>query len=615
MTYVSMHDIDFFFKFKVCWITLVECGQYKPMMVDVVRGEIENKFEKENLDINFRNAKHISQVSNSFIDRHYVSNPYSGAIRTPSSFVAHQQAIEVKFEESIDYENLASKNDFLDKKISDRLIVIISDEVDDAMKVDVDKMKKTWGCLKIDDIDVEFYTSNVYLLIQLSGCEFQSVLIVIDVDNYLEKHNFAVNEAVSRAQYEVGILAKKAARRSGYLEDYLKGAEADYVKQLKLFLSKQKMKSDWLQPADLDLREYKWWLDQFSKLETIAKTEKDNLFNSQPAKVRLQIAAILPDAGIREEKDISTTKLRRLNLLYWSILSKKPENVQKYLDYLSRKNILAEELTKRYPNATIVDVAVRLAGSFEDNYTVEMLSMMSGRPEFSTEVFLNEFIQEQKGTVFHYTHQQRKPEKRSVLEYVLFNSFNGELFHFMFLKDEICNLLFEKVIRFEPKDTSAQRLQKYKQFLANLVQGSFTSLISCILRRFRSTKYFENSNLVKDQLNNLVLALKLLSRYPDILEEDIQSGFDDIADFLESCLKKLDPQTDKERLLLVLQLLSPEQLDDRNSKEASQIDYDAIRSSLGNLRRKAALTANKADIRNDFIQFLGEAKRYVNTIN
>ena len=72
---------------------------------------------------------------------------------------------------------------------------------------------------------------------------------------------------------------------------------------------------------------------------------------------------------------------------------------------------------------------------------------------------------------------------------------------------------------------------------------------------------------------------------------------------------------DKERLLLVLQLLSPEQLDDRNSKEASQIDYDAIRSSLGNLRRKAALTANKADIRNDFIQFLGEAKRYVNTIN
>ena len=204
---------------------------------------------------------------------------------------------------------------------------------------------------------------------------------------------------------------------------------------------------------------------------------------------------------------------------------------------------MAEELTKRYPNATIVDVAVRLAGSFEDNYTVEMLSMMSGRPEFSTEVFLNEFIQEQKGTVFHYTHQQRKPEKRSVLEYVLFNSFNGELFHFMFLKDEICNLLFEKVIRFEPKDTSAQRLQKYKQFLANLVQGSFTSLISCILRRFRSTKYFENSNLVKDQLNNLVLALKLLSRYPDILEEDIQSGFDDIADFLESCLKKLDPQT------------------------------------------------------------------------
>ena len=142
MTYVSMHDIDFFFEFKVCWITLVECGQYKPMMVDVVRGELENKFEKENLDINFRNAKHIGQVSNSFIDRHYVSNPYSGAIRTPSSFVAHQQAIEVKFEESIDYENLASKNDFLDKKISDRLIVIISDEVDDAMNVDVDKRRK-----------------------------------------------------------------------------------------------------------------------------------------------------------------------------------------------------------------------------------------------------------------------------------------------------------------------------------------------------------------------------------------------------------------------------------------------------------------------------------------
>ena len=298
MTYVSMHNIKFFFEFKVCWITLVECGQYKPMMVDVVRGELENKFEKENLDINFRNAKHISQVSNSFIDRHYVSNPYSGAIRTPCSFVAHQQAIQVKSVKSIDYENLAAKNDFLDKEISDRLIVIISDEVDDAMKVDVDKMKKTWGGLKIDDIDVEFYTSNVYLLIQLSGCEFQSVLIVIDVDNYLEKHNFAVNEAVSRAQYEVGIIAKIAAWRSGYLEDYLKGAVADYVKQLKLFLLKESMKSDWLQPADLDLREYKWWLDQFSKLETLEKTEKDKLFNSQPAEVRLQIAAILPDAGM-----------------------------------------------------------------------------------------------------------------------------------------------------------------------------------------------------------------------------------------------------------------------------------------------------------------------------
>ena len=294
VSYTSIDDesCNFFCDFLVCWIALVEIGQTNPTTTPLCSSFVKNTFQKISLDINFRNARHISNITNNFIEQQFISNPFSSSVKSDGCFTSAQLEVELKLLETIDYDYLVNNKLFLDDHLSDRLIVIISDELADALSLDSDKMKKTWNACEI-----VVFTSNIFYLIQISGIEFQSVLLIIDVDFYQRQHNFAVNDAVSRAQYEVGIIARKTTVNLNYLKSYLKGDKANFINNLNLLRANEPMSSDWLKAKDLDLHEYEWWLDRLSALKSASNPEYKNLLHSQPPTICLQIEAIFSDSG------------------------------------------------------------------------------------------------------------------------------------------------------------------------------------------------------------------------------------------------------------------------------------------------------------------------------
>ena len=124
-----------------------------------------------------------------------------------------------------------------------------------------------------------------------------------------------------------------------------------------------------------------------------------------------------------------------LELLYWSVLSPEHDTVSIYVDFLSTRNLLSQQINKGYPNASILAVA---ANSSQDN-----LNSLLECNELENSTLLHKF------------------ENQNAFECSL-NHHESDFFTLLFSDPGRRDLFFKNYLGFLDNDCDDALLEKYK---------------------------------------------------------------------------------------------------------------------------------------------------------
>ena len=103
--------------------------------------------------------------------------------------------------------------------------------------------------------------------------------------------------AVTRAQYEVGIVMFKDIREWGQEEEfitYLKAVQSEHVRIFDQFTADPPCNIGWLNPSDDDTYGTDWWERRLGRFLQRKAEDVTELFSCQTASVRLQISLAFP---------------------------------------------------------------------------------------------------------------------------------------------------------------------------------------------------------------------------------------------------------------------------------------------------------------------------------
>ena len=274
---------------KCCWVSLTDSGFDSAGLYNRPSC-FPDCFRHENLNILFRSASHISSISKNHIERQSLTVPFPAQpVRVPGCFTAHQRELKVKWVEKIDEGTVQFDEEFLEDGFTDRLIVLLAMDVNQH-GIDLEKLKEDWNASTVADCNQNAIIDH------LSGAEFQSVLIIVDLKEKYCQAVHDINMAVSRAQYEVGIIV--AGEQNSYiikqLQSYLSSSLCYHVEIFSKFLTGSLANEDWLKPEDVNKLPWEWWL---RRLRTHLKKQRDatiEIFKRQPVSVRLQLTFAFP---------------------------------------------------------------------------------------------------------------------------------------------------------------------------------------------------------------------------------------------------------------------------------------------------------------------------------
>ena len=312
-TLQNRKKLDMLLKCKACWIAIVEAGQ---RTMEPIGKLIPEEFEQCELKVTFRSAHHISEISQRFIDL-FATNQNASQPRVLGCFQSSQTNPNVVTFDTLDQVcngncNLnvleLSEQSGARSKSKARLTILFTDQNE---RLSPDLLAKLSAKLKITN--EELIVSYVGLWdkdqFAFTGDEAQEVLIIIDLNNLLERSLYIINLAVSRAQYKVSFLIRKDIiknkksrslwreylldEKPKRLQDYydLIEGDEDYEKQPKLKLAR-------LRPIEIEQLRKK-----LKTTNTIA-----SMSNTQSLKVSFQRAFVFDNV-----EDVINQLFERLN--------------------------------------------------------------------------------------------------------------------------------------------------------------------------------------------------------------------------------------------------------------------------------------------------------------
>ncbi|XP_075255768.1 uncharacterized protein LOC142348340 isoform X2 [Convolutriloba macropyga] len=366
---------------KCCWISLTETGSDKKTD-NLYQLGFPDVFHHENLNVLFRSSSHISSVSSSYIDRRLQQFPFPvKPVRVPGCFKANQLSIRYQIFNGVytykknELFSLSEHETFLESTLTDRLIIILSEDI--VPRSELEEIGLSWGATQIVN---DTQSEKVQ---EVSGSEFQSVLVMADASVATLE---AINMAVTRAQYEVGIVVFKDIRewdKEKEFTTYLEALQSEYVRIYDQFTADPPCNIGWLSLSDDDTYRTDWWE---RKLERLLKGKAEDvieLFSCQTVSVRLQISLAFPRlfctptrthasqkwkrstngkwtiVTLEEVHSLDDTTLAGSNSLYWSVMSNDKNVISDWIEYLSKRGLLSNEVNKTYPNATIFHLLLR----------------------------------------------------------------------------------------------------------------------------------------------------------------------------------------------------------------------------------------------------------------
>ena len=304
---MSFHIDDRMKKFlpilRCCWISSTGTGYGTDSSIE--RGELPAYFKHENLNILFRSATHISTITSKYIEKRQNGLPFPvETVKIPGCFTAEQRKVLVWYVRNVIESLFNGRNLFLGDNFSSRLIVILS-SAGVSIEDNIDQLKSKWKATEV--------VLNEYSLREISGSEFQSVLLAIDrTDDYILND---VTLAISRAQYEVGIIVNEELTEfRELLSTYVSPETKNYSTLFHNFLDENVTFTNWLAPQDCDITQaLEWWIDELRKLMRGNLTQT---IMQKPITIRLQLTTAFPSL-FRWPSPTSPAKLNEgwLNLI------------------------------------------------------------------------------------------------------------------------------------------------------------------------------------------------------------------------------------------------------------------------------------------------------------
>ena len=172
--------------------------------------------------------------------------------------------------------------------LTDRLIVVITEPDNLPDQLDLKQLKEEWKGTELVHITDELEAD------QVSGSEYQSVLIIVH-KRYSYIFLTALTMAVSRAQYEVGIIVTNYSEMSTQLSSYLSPVRKDYVLAFDRFIRNPSTNISWLEPTDTKTEPWEWWQNRLQTHFSEQGGVATQIVMSQPLIIRLQLTAAFPE--------------------------------------------------------------------------------------------------------------------------------------------------------------------------------------------------------------------------------------------------------------------------------------------------------------------------------
>ncbi|XP_075256779.1 uncharacterized protein LOC142349236 isoform X2 [Convolutriloba macropyga] len=210
---------------KCCWMAGIEAGQReilnrKPRIVE------NNIFNIESLHVLFRSAHHISQFSHNFLERQ--NSTFVSSAIVPGCFTSSQHEFKIEYFQSLSDKILIEESFQHSSYGENRLFIVFIDKIDDKNQW----LERLMTRKDFNPACVCFCgTSGLNLeFLPFTGCEFMSVLIIIDLLEFKDTHFHCFILAISRAQFEVCFLVNQKLETSEDWVEFLHPKESIVAK-------------------------------------------------------------------------------------------------------------------------------------------------------------------------------------------------------------------------------------------------------------------------------------------------------------------------------------------------------------------------------------------------
>ena len=200
-------------KFKYCWISVVEAGGTPQNVFESTFEKEYKEFKLRPLTVSYRSSHHISEFVSNFIESELPESKCQTSVS--GCFTSSQLHFKKNFFQKLEENFIKRDEDFLDKKFDQNRFLIILTSSEDVAPSLVEHMMEEFSCQKVATKTgwPKCIGINKKDPSEFTGCEAQSVVIVLDSDNLTQLAFQPVILAISRAQYEVALLVKETLRK------------------------------------------------------------------------------------------------------------------------------------------------------------------------------------------------------------------------------------------------------------------------------------------------------------------------------------------------------------------------------------------------------------------
>ena len=224
-----------------------------------------------------------------FIEKRTVNK--ATEVRVPGCFISSQATLKWEYFDSI-HDSKLTDIEFLEKRFAnDRMFICFCDASYKKDESWISNITNSWKFRYVSIVRRDHRDG-----LNFTGSEAASVLIVILRENWHHRLTEFLNQAVSRAQYEVGLFIYMGLENNEPLTMYLQEGAVYPSRQYRALEMGEEFSIDWLSANNFKNEETSWLSTRFRN--NLSPEKRLSIYENQPSRVVYQLALVcnLPDA-------------------------------------------------------------------------------------------------------------------------------------------------------------------------------------------------------------------------------------------------------------------------------------------------------------------------------